>query len=435
MNPAASAIESTRRLLDDEGFKRRHRASDQAFTRVRCWPFAVVWVVILRKSVKSLQNVVNEAMAWLMVAPVTASAFSQARYKLQHTAFIELNQQAVVASRYQEANFRTFWGFRVLAIDGSKLHLPDTDDVRDALGTIAYSNGKDPQIQGEHPYALASVLYDVLNRIALDATLGRTDAYEVDLAIGHLAHTGSMDLLILDRNYPAYRLLAELTQRERHFVIRCSAASFAVARQMLRGEGSDSQVVTLAPGAGQAPLIRQQGLPMTLTVRFVRVRLSTGEWEVLVTSLRDEVAYPTADFLELYHWRWGVETFYGILKSRLDLENFSGLGAEAVRQNFHATVYLTGLESLLTDAAQAQLEAKTTQHPQTVNRAVSFNAIKHHALDLLCSDLDTLPLMERLTALFLTHPTCARPQRHPPRKKTSARVLLDFHRRQKKHCY
>jgi len=435
MNPAASAIESTRRLLDDEGFKRRHRASDQAFTRVRCWPFAVVWVVILRKSVKSLQNVVNEAMAWLMVAPVTASAFSQARYKLQHTAFIELNQQAVVASRYQEANFRTFWGFRVLAIDGSKLHLPDTDDVRDALGTIAYSNGKDPQIQGEHPYALASVLYDVLNRIALDATLGRTDAYEVDLAIGHLAHTGSMDLLILDRNYPAYRLLAELTQRERHFVIRCSAASFAVARQMLRGEGSDSQVVTLAPGAGQAPLIRQQGLPMTLTVRFVRVRLSTGEWEVLVTSLRDEVAYPTADFLELYHWRWGVETFYGLLKSRLDLENFSGLGAEAVRQDFHATVYLTGLESLLTDAAQAQLEAKTTQHPQTVNRAVSFNAIKHHALDLLCSDMDTPPLMERLTALFLTNPTCARPQRHPPRKKTSARALLDFHRRQKKHCY
>ena len=435
MNPAAYAIESTRRLLNDEGFKRRHRASDQAFTRVRCLPFAVVLVVILRKSVKSLQNVVNEAMAWLMVAPVTASAFSQARYKLKHTAFIELNQQAVVASRYQEANFRTFWGFRVLAIDGSKLHLPDTDDVRDAFGTIAYSNGKDPQIQGEHPYALASVLYDVLNRIALDATLGRADAYEVDLAIGHLAHTGPMDLLILDRNYPSYRLLAELTQRERHFVIRCSAASFAVARQMLRGEGPDSQVVTLAPCAGQAPLVRQQGLPMTLTVRFVRVRLSTGEWEVLVTSLCDEVAYPTADFLELYHWRWGVETFYGLLKSRLDLENFSGLGAEAVRQDFHATVYLTGLESLLTDTAQAQLEANPHQHPQTVNRAVSFNAIKHHALDLLCSDMDTPPLMERLTALFLTNPTCARPQRHPPRKKTSARALLDFHRRQKKHCY
>ena len=113
--------------------------------------------------------------------------------------------------------------------------------MRDAFGTIAYSNGKDPQIQGERPYALASVLYDVLNRIALDATLGRADAYEVDLAIGHLAHTGPTDLLVMDRNYPSYRMLAELTQRERHFVIRCSAASFAAARRMLRGEGPDSQ--------------------------------------------------------------------------------------------------------------------------------------------------------------------------------------------------
>ncbi len=435
MNRATYTIETTRRLLAAEGFKRRHRASAQAFTRVRCLPFAVVLVLILRKSVKSLQNVVNEAMAWLMVEPVTASAFSQARYKLQHTAFIELNQRAVVESRYQDADFRTFWGFRVLGVDGSKVLLPDTEEVREAFGTIAYSNGEDAQIQGERPYALASVLYDVLNRVALDATLGRADAYEVDLALDHLAHTGPTDLLVMDRNYPSYRMLAELTQRERHFVIRCSAASFGAARRLLRGEGPDSQVVTLTPCAAQAPLMRQLGLPQALTVRFVRVRLSTGEWEVMVTSLRDEVAYPTVGFLELYHWRWSVETFYGVLKTRLDLENFSGLGAEAVRQDFHVTVYLTGLESILTETAQAQFDARETRHPQTVNRAVSFNAIKHHALDLLSSNLDTQPLIERLTVLFLTHPTCARPQRRPPRQKTSARVLLDFHRRQKKHCY
>ncbi len=422
MNPVAYTIEITRHLLTDEGFKGRHRAHDQVFTRVRCLPLAVVLVLILRKSVKSLQNVVNEAMAWLTADPVTASAFSQARYKLKHTAFIELNQQAVVESRYRDADFRTFWGGRVLAIDGSKVLLPDTEDVRAAFGTIAYSNGKDAQIQGERPYALASALYDVLNRVALDATLGRADAYEVDLAIGHLAHTGPTDLLVMDRNYPSYRMLAELAQRERHFVIRCSAASFGAARRMLQGEGPDSQVVTLTPCAAQAPLIGRLGLPPVLRARFVRVRPSTGEWEVLVTSLRDEATYPTAGFLELYHGRWGVETFYGVLKTRLDLENFSGTGAEAVRQDFHATVYLTGLESILTETAQAQLDAKEPRHPQTVNRAVSFNAIKHHALDLLWSNLDTPPLIERLTALFLTNPTCARPQRRPPRQKTSARA-------------
>jgi hypothetical protein len=159
----------------------------------------------------------------------------------------------VVESRYRDADFHTFRGFRVLAIDGSKLHLPDTDDVREAFGTIAYSNGKDPRIQGERPYALASVLYDVLNRVALDATLGRADAYEVDWAIGHLAHTGPMDLLILDRNDPSYRLLAELTQRERHFVIRCSAASLAVRVRCCAGKARRVGSSRSRPAPDQRP--------------------------------------------------------------------------------------------------------------------------------------------------------------------------------------
>lgn len=384
---------------------------------------------------KSLQNVVNEAMTWLEQETVSASAYSQARYKLKHTAFIELNQSAIVETVYSDDQYLKFWGFRVLAVDGSKIVLPDNKEVREEFGTIAWSKGKDSEIQGEHPYALASVLYDVLNRVALDASLGKAKAYEVDLAIAHLAQTRVGDLLTMDRNYPSYRMLAEFYQHKRDFVIRCSAASFTVARQMLKGEGADSQLVTLTPCAAQMPLIQELGLPTSLTVRFVRVRLSTGEYEVLVTSLLDEDLYPTKEFLELYRLRWEIETFYGLLKTRLELENFTGIGVEAIKQDFYATVYLSGLESLLTDAAQAQLDAKNTKYPQTVNRAVSFNAIKNQALDLLFSDMETDPLLEKLTTLFLTNPCLERNHRNPPRKKSSARVLLNFQKRKKKHCF
>jgi len=97
---------------------------------------------------------------------------------------------------------------------------------------------------------------------------------------------------------------------------------------------------------------------------------------------------------------------------------------------------LSGLESLLTDTAQMMLDAKTTQYPQTVNRAVSFNAIKNYALDLLLSgNLETDRLLEQLTAMFLTNPCLDRPHRNPARKKSSSRVLLNFHKRQKKHCF
>ncbi|WP_404360395.1 transposase [Methylotuvimicrobium sp. KM1] len=166
--------------------------------------------------------------------PVTASAYSQARYKLKHTAFIELNQKAVVDTLYADTDYKRFWGYRILAVDGSKIRLPDNQEVRDTFGTIAYSNGKESELQGEHPYAVASVLYDVLNRVALTAELARADAYEVDLAIAHLAHTKPLDLLTLDRNYPSYRWLAELHQVERAYVIRCSAAVLVFDRSMLK---------------------------------------------------------------------------------------------------------------------------------------------------------------------------------------------------------
>ena len=102
-------------------------------------------------------------------------------------------------------------------------------------------------------------------------------------------------------------MLATCLQNARVFVMRCSAASFSVARQMLKGEGADSQTVTLTPCAGQLPVIRAVGLPETLTVRFVRVLLSTGEFEVLVTSLLDEVLYST-------HVFWSCMGFAGALK-------------------------------------------------------------------------------------------------------------------------
>lgn len=203
---------------------------------------------------------------------------------------------------------------------------------------------------------------------------------------------------------------------------------------MLRGEGPDSLLASRTPCAGQAAQIRRLGLPISLAVRFVRVRLAAGEDEVRVTSWLDKSWYPTASFLELYGLRGGIETFHGLLKTRLDLESFSGTGAEAVRQDFHATVYLSRLESILTASAQDLLDTKETRHPQAVNRAISFNAIKNQALDLLLGDRETGPLLERLTESFLTNPTLAREGRNPPRKNTGARKPLDFHKRQRKHC-
>jgi len=80
----------------------------------------------------------------------------------------------------------------------------------------------------------------------------------------------------------------------------------------------------------------------------------------LVTSLLDEALHITQDFKELYNLRWGIETFYSIVKTILSLENFTGKSAESVKQDFYATIYITGLESILTSDVNKELEEKTS---------------------------------------------------------------------------
>lgn len=420
-----------------EAFKRLHSKTKEAFTRSRSLTFSVTMLMVMRNSVKSLQNAVNEAMMQLGEMPVTASAYCQARYKLKHTAFMALNKSAVQKAMYEGGDYLKWLGFRVLAVDGMKVRLPNKQPISDEFGVMRWKKkGKDVETEGEIPTATASVLYDVLNSISIDAILGNAKAYEVDLAIQHLKHTTSEDLIIFDRNYASYEMLAQLFTANCQFLTRCGAASFSAARKMLKGEGADSQIVTLVPCKKQREKMKKLGLPMKLTVRFVRVLLDTGEYEVLVTSLLDGTKYPTTEFKTLYWFRWKIETFYGILKTRLELENFTGNSVEAVRQDFFSTIFLTGLESILTDAAQAKLDEKqNNKHRQVVNRTISFNTIKNKAFELLNSNMATTPLLEKLTALFMTSPNLERKGRSCQRKKISASQKLDFYKRRKKHCF
>lgn len=135
--------------------------------------------------------------------------------------------------------------------------------------------------------------------------------------------------------------------------------------------------------------------------------------------------------------RWGTETFYDLLKTRLQLENFTGKTVEAIKQDFFATIYISGLESLLTDQAQSILQSRSVhnKYPQQVNRAVSFNTIKNHVIELLFTEPDEDMLLDKLTLIFLAKPTAVRKNRSFSRSNSSPSKRLLFHKRFKKICF
>jgi len=122
-------IEKSQELINSETLSVRHRVSEKCFTRTRKLFFSLLIILIIRKSVKSMQLILNELSIERDTGPVTAAAFTKARAKLKHTAFIELNREAVVGVCYGDGDYKRYKGFRVLGIDGSKLLLPDTTDL------------------------------------------------------------------------------------------------------------------------------------------------------------------------------------------------------------------------------------------------------------------------------------------------------------------
>ncbi|MBI1925109.1 hypothetical protein HYR99_12780 [Candidatus Poribacteria bacterium] len=151
----------------------------------------------------------------------------------------------------------------------------------------------------------------------------------------------------------------------------------------------------------------------------------------------DDPCYPTSVFKDLYYFRWGVETFFDWVKNRLNLENFTGKSVEAVKPDFYATLFISRLESVLTEKAQVIWDQKTdpNRYRQPVNQAVSFNAIKNHVLGLFYTEPSLDRLCDRLTRLFLTTPVLIRPERKVERKKKKAAALLHDDKRLRKICF
>jgi len=93
-----------RDLLNDESFKSEHRTASKFFSRKFKLDFVKVVLLILQKSIKPLQLVLNEFFKKRdNCVLVTKSAFTQARRHLKATAFIMLNQKAVLDVLYNVA--------------------------------------------------------------------------------------------------------------------------------------------------------------------------------------------------------------------------------------------------------------------------------------------------------------------------------------------
>ena len=102
----------------------------------------------------------------LNIKAFTKSAFVQYRKKIKHNIFQDLS--SVIVNEFysdNELGVKLWNGFRLLAVDGSRLTLPCTKELKHIYGEV--KNQKETGVV----QARVSVLYDVINNYVLDGIL------------------------------------------------------------------------------------------------------------------------------------------------------------------------------------------------------------------------------------------------------------------------
>lgn len=390
--------------IHSERFKNTHRLSKKAFTRncVLTFPFLFLFIFNLIKKSNSAE--IDSSNTFLGRAKkFTKSALSKARIKLSPKAFIELNDVLIEEFYIKKSNVNRFCNLSVFAIDGSKIQLPESDEIRSVYGTSTN------QTSFTSNMGRTSQLVDVTTGIIVHAILSPLKTSEKDLAIEHLDEfvikrksvQSFIDSVILfDRGYPGVLLITKLFNSKINFLMRCNTAFIKevtdfvstgkkdgiVKVNLMRLSKSDREEIL-----NECPDI---DLNQEMLLRVVIVVLDTGMIEILLTSLLDEKKYKYIKFKKFYFMRWGIETVYGFEKIRLEIENFSGKTKIAVEQDFHATILNFNMTTVLALESKKELDKKEKikhrKYEYEINYSIAFGFMKNRLMSALLN-LDTNP--------------------------------------------
>lgn len=377
---ATKIIEKIKAKIYNPSYKMAHRVSPKDFTRKRKMPFTSLVLFMLNIVKQTIQKELANFMDLVSAkTSITKSAFSQSRVKLKPEAFVDLND-TLVEEFYTDNVINTWKNHRLLAIDGSTLNLPYSDEIVEEFGTIENKS------RLTLPSARISSFYDVLNDIIIDAKIKHYDTSEYDLALSHLNKTADNDLIIFDRGYGAAWWFYLLTTRKNDFVVRLQQ-NFISEINLFWESKETSKIIEISRCPRKsADRLKEMNLEFKpFRIRLVKVILPNGEIEVLATSLLDEEKYPTEDFGELYFKRWGIEVNYDHLKNNIQLENFTGLSPIAVKQDFYANMFIANLQALIARDAQQELEGekKDNKRVYKVNRNLSLGFMKNRVVKIL----------------------------------------------------
>ena len=405
------------------------------FSRNRKLPFRTVITLLLSMEGGTLTTELLDFFGCSAEA-ASSSAFIQQRKKINQEAFPSLFRTFV---RKTDA-IRTYKGLRLIAADGSDIQIPANPNHPDSFF---------PGTNGQSPYSLLHLdaMYDLLQCTYMDATLLGQRKTNERSALCAMVDRSELEnvLLIADRGYEGFNLMAHIQEKGWKYLIRiqdvassrCIAAGldlpdekeFDLFVDLSLTTRQTKEVKLLCQSRNQYRLIPATApfdfLPRNnrkhdpvvfynLPFRIVRFQIAEDSYETVLTNL-DAKAFPPLELKKLYHMRWGIETAFRELKYTLGLLHFHAKKVEFIFQEVFARLIMYNFAELI--ASSVIVPNADTKHAYKANFSVAVHVCRQFLLGNVSP-----PVVE---ALIRRHVSPIRPGRSSPRK-TSVKYAVSF---------
>lgn len=369
-------------LLDPELLKKSRRRKG-AFTRNNGkLPYLTVMKLLLGNAKKSISATLDDFFLKLCdkagmptdkTIVCSQQAFSKSRSGISHLIFKEcfhrmLDLLCSGDSLEYHKRLGGLWGIQFIAIDGSKIALPNRNKLREKYG----GTGRD----ATSPTAIASIAYDVLNERILDAHLEPLGVDERTLAIRHLEAIKAKNMVnlfysmfVFDRGYASKGLISCIENK-------------IGTRYLFRLRDKFNNDIDALPRPDSEDRIVDQTIELYegIRVRVLRFFLPGGTLETLITN---DFEHDKTMFKEYYFMRWPVEEEYKLIKEKVGLTCFRGYSENSILQEFWIAMLLTNLANVIkreTDGIikYSHPESAGLKHSYKTNMNELMGALSRH---------------------------------------------------------
>jgi len=319
--------------------------------------------------------------------------------------FGEVSRQA----QQRSEGYDCWKGHWVALADGTCMSMIRTPEL---VKTFGVNNGHHGR--GRYPLARLVTLSLAHTMTILDYALGGYRQGEWSLLSSILGSLRTGDLLIGDRHFAGAPLYVEYLNHGLEFLTRAHhRLKIAKVKRIVRYSSEDF-IGRL--NLGKLHRRKDPSLPTHIDVRFLRAVLRIrGQRRTVwfVTSLLDPVRYPADQIIELYAWRWRIETLFRELKILLHANVLRSQSPDGIRKEIIARmIALNVVRILMLEAATAA----QVQDPLRISFVHAVRAILSFSPALGHAPLAAVPgIYDAMLMEIASHINPERPGRLEPR--------------------